>query len=69
MASDILKVLDSGSLIEKLVGKRQSIIFALCIMVVILANMGQNETATVIVGFLGLLIKDYIDDVGAENKA
>lgn len=68
MAAEILKCLDTGSILEKLIGKRQSIIFALIFTALIFGHMGQTETSTVIVGFLGLLIKDYIDDVGVENK-
>lgn len=63
----ILDCFDKGSLLEKIIGKRQSVIFGLLVVAVLLVRMGEGQTAAVIVGFVGLLVKDYIEDVGSEK--
>ena len=64
----ILPKLEGGSILEKIVGKRQSIIFSLLLAAVYFAHAGQNELASVILGFIGMVVKAYIDDVSSEKQ-
>lgn len=67
MAGEILKCLDSGALLEKLVGKRQSIIFALLISAFAFVYWGETEIASVLIGGVMLIVNDYIKDVNEER--
>jgi hypothetical protein len=65
----LLKAFDSGSLLEKIVGKRQSIIFALLLAMILCVYWEEITIAATILGFIGLIVNDYIKDVNEEKKA
>ena len=69
ISSEILTKFDQCSLLEKVVGKRQSIIFALLLAALIFAYWGFSELASVILGFVGIVVKGYIDDASKERAA
>ena len=68
LVESILPKLEGGSILEKIVGKRQSIIFSLLLAAIYFAHAGQNELASVILGFIGMVVKAYIDDVSGEKR-
>lgn len=68
MAGEILKVLDSGSLLEKVVGKRQSIIFGLLLAMLLCVYWKEITIAATLLGFIGLIVNDYVKDVNEEKK-
>ena len=71
MADDIIEVdgIYPPSYLERIVGKRQSIIFALLLAMGICIYLEENQIAATLLGFIGLIINDYIKDVNEERKA
>lgn len=65
----LLKAFDSGSLLEKIIGKRQSIIFALLLAMIICVYWKEITIAATLLGFIGLIVNDYVKDVNEEKKA
>ncbi len=57
-----------ASYLEQLVGKRQSIIFALLLALFACIYLKESTIAATLVGFIGLVVKDYVDDVNEERK-
>jgi hypothetical protein len=57
------------SLLEKIIGKRQSIIFSLLIAAFCFTYMGESQVASVLIGAVILVVNDYVKDVNEERKA
>lgn len=66
---EVLSTCDNVSLLERIVGKRQSIIFALLIAAFGFTFMNEAQIASVLVGAVVLIINDYIKDVNEERQA
>ena len=57
------------SALEKIVGKRQSIIFALLAAAFGFTYFDQAQIASVLIGGVMLIVNDYIKDVNYERQA
>lgn len=57
------------SFLEKMVGKRQSIIFGLLIAAFGFTYLEESQVASVLIGAVILVVNDYVKDVNEERKA